>query len=259
MQIQQQQQSDDLHPYMSLYPVLLNYNTLASVSSDEENSSSTFQQQQYSQYTVKKENTMIDQTSTLNNELRTSLLPTSSRSLLSMSSLPLLPTSSTVVTANQGGGREKLRQSRKRSLVSRTWNAQFQELLHFRKVYNHCLVPRIYHENPRLSQWVQKQRHQRKRKIQGLFSTLSDERQELLDNMAGFCWDSHQAVWNERFQSLEVFKLEHGHCMVPSNHLDSSLYNWVRYQKKQFRLFQAGSKSSLDEERFLHLLSIGFE
>jgi len=258
MQIQQQKQSDDLHSYMSLYPVLLNYNTLASVSSDKENSSSTLQQQQYSQCTVKKENTMIDQTSTLNNELRTSLLPTSSRSLLSMPSLPL-PTSSTVVTSNQGGVREKLRGSRKRSLVSRSWNARFQELLQFRRVNNHCLVPRIYHENPKLSQWVQKQRHQRKRKIQGLFSTLSDERQELLDNMAGFCWDSHQAVWNERFQSLEVFHMNHGHCLVPSNHPDSSLCNWVRYQKKQFRLYQAGSKSSMDEERFLHLLSIGFE
>jgi len=254
MQIQQQQQSDDLHSYMSLYPVLLNYNTVASVSDEE--SSSTIQQQKYSPCTVKKEATIIDQTSTLNDELRTSLLPTSSRSLLSM---PSLPTSSTVVTSNQGGVREKLRGSRKRSLVSRSWNAQFQELLQFRRVNHHCLVPRVYHENPKLSQWVQKQRHQRKRKNQGLFSTLSDERQELLSNLAGFCWDSHQAVWNERFQSLEVFHMNHGHCLVPSNHLDSSLCNWVRYQKKQFRLFQAGSKSSLDEERFLHLLSIGFE
>jgi len=255
MQIQQQQQSDDLHSYMSLYPVLLNYNTVASVSDEE--SSSTIQQQKYSPCTVKKEATIIDQTSTLNDELRTSLLPTSSRSLLSM---PSLPTSSTVVTSNQGGVREKLRGSRKRSLVSRSWNAQFQELLQFRRVNHHCLVPRVYHENPKLSQWVQKQRHQRKRKNQGLFSTLSDERQELLSNLAGFCWDSHQAVWNERFQSLEVFHMDYGHCTVPSNHPDSSLFNWVRYQRKQFQLYQAGSsKSSMDEERFLHLLSIGFK
>jgi len=159
---------------------------------------------------------------------------------------------------NKKGGTLVRRRRRARSLVSRSWNARFQELLHFREVHDHCFVPRIYHKNPRLSQWVRKQRHQRKRKERGLHSTLSDERQELLV-LAGFCWDSHQALWKERFQSLEVFQLEHGHCVVPSTHPDASLCNWVRYQRKQFKLYQAGAKSSMDEERVLHLLSIGFK
>jgi len=234
---------------MSLYPVLLNYNTVASVSDEE--SSSTIQQQKYSPCTVKKEATIIDQTSTLNDELITPLMPTSSRSLLSM---PSLPTSSTV-TSSQGGG-EKLRRSR--GPASRSWNDRFQELIQFREVNDHCFVPRIYYENPRLSQWVRKQRHQRKRKDRGLHSTLSDERQELLA-VVGFCWDSHQALWKERFQSLEVFHFDHGHCVVPSNHPDSTLFYWARYQRKQFKLYQAGSKSSMDEERILHLISIGFK
>jgi len=138
------------------------------------------------------------------------------------------------------------------------WQERFHELTQFRKVNGHCLVPRIHHENPKLSQWVQKQRQQRKRKDQGLHSTLNDERQELL-TIAGFCWDSQQALWEERFQSLEVFQLYNSHCIVPSNHPDSSLYNWVRYQRKQFNLYQAGSKSSMDEERVLRLISIGFK
>jgi len=121
------------------------------------------------------------------------------------------------------------------------------------------LVPRIYHENQRLSRWVQKQRRQRKRKDQGVHSTLSDERQELLTSV-GFCWDSHEAIWNEQFQSLKVFHVDHGHCIVPTTHPDSSLYRWVRYQRKQFTLYhQAGSKSSMNEERVLYLRSIGFE
>mmetsp|Transcript_14880 Transcript_14880/g.16951 ORF Transcript_14880/g.16951 Transcript_14880/m.16951 type:complete len:169 (-) Transcript_14880:71-577(-) len=168
--------------------------------------------------------------------------------------MPPLSTSS-MVTSNKGGI-GKLRRSR--SLVSTSWNKRFQELLQFRKVYDHCLVPRVYHENPKLSQWVQKQRQQRKRKDQGLHSTLSDERQELL-TIAGFCWDSQQALWKERFHSLEVFQFDHGHCIVPSTHPDSSFFNWVRYQRKQFKLYLAGSKSSMDEERVLHLISIGFK
>jgi len=184
----------------------------------------------------------------------------SSRSLLSLPSLPTSSSSTLVTTSNQIGGTRGVGKlpRRSRSLVSSSWNDRFQELIQFREVNDHCFVPRIYHENPRLSQWVRKQRHQRKRKDRGLHSTLSDERQEVL-TIAGFCWDSHQALWKERFQSLEVFHFEHGHCVVPSKHPDSSLFHWVRYQRKQFKLYQTGSKSSMDKERVLHLISIGFK
>jgi len=183
----------------------------------------------------------------------------SQRSLLSMPSLPT-SSSTSVMTSNDKGGPTGVGKlvRRSRSLMSSSWNDRFQELIQFREANDHCFVPRVYHENPRLSQWVRKQRHQRKRKDRGLHSTLSDERQELLV-LAGFCWDSHQALWKERFQSLEVFHFDHGHCVVPSNHPDSSLFNWVRYQRKQFKLYQAGSKSSMNEERVLHLISIGFK
>jgi len=76
-------------------------------------------------------------------------------------------------------------------------------------VLSHESITRIHD-----SRWVQKQRQQQKRKDRGLHSTLSDERQELLASIAGFCWDSHQALWKEQFQSLEVFYFNHGHCIV---------------------------------------------
>merc|ERR1712224_1094740 len=72
---------------------------------------------------------------------------------------------------------------------------------------DHCFVPHKYPQNQKLSQWVRKQRNQRKRKERGLHSTLSDERQEMLTN-AGFIWDSHRAQWQERYQSLEMFHMK---------------------------------------------------
>lgn len=160
------------------------------------------------------------------------------------------PSSSSLSTSS-------VKRERTRSLVSSSWNERFQELIQFREANDHCFVPHKYPQNPKLSQWVRKQRHQRKRKERGLHSTLSDERQELLTN-AGFIWDSHRAQWQERYQSLEVFHMTNGHCNVPSNFYDSSLSNWVKNQRKQFKLHKAGLMTAMDEERIELLNSLGF-
>jgi len=149
------------------------------------------------------------------------------------------------------------KKKRARSLDPNSWNERFLELLRFRDEHDHCFVPHKYPQNPQLSQWVRKQRHQRKRKDKGLHSTLSDERQEMLSD-AGFIWDTHRAIWQERYQSLEVFHMAHGHCNVPSSFHDSSLSNWVKNQRKQFKLFKAGLQTAMDEERIELLNAIGF-
>jgi hypothetical protein len=173
-----------------------------------------------------------------------------SSSDISISSSPSMPSFPSYSSPDRG-----IR--RCRSLVSSSWNERFQELIQFREAYDHCFVPHDYPDNPRLSQWVRKQRHQRKRKERGLHSTLNDERQEMLTN-AGFIWDSHQAQWQERYQSLEVFQLTHGHCNVPSNYRDSSLSNWVKNQRKQYKLYLAEQKTTMNEERVNLLNSRGF-
>lgn len=172
---------------------------------------------------------------------------------------PCPPSPSLSVSASTGTLQSESSNTRKRarSLVSSSWNERFQELIQFREANDHCFVPHNYPANPKLSQWVRKQRHQRKRKEKGLHSTLSDERQELLTN-AGFIWDSHRAMWQERYQSLELFQMANGHCNVPSNFRDSSLSNWVKNQRKQYKLFQMGSKTTMSEERINLLNSLGF-
>ncbi|VEU33465.1 unnamed protein product [Pseudo-nitzschia multistriata] len=160
-------------------------------------------------------------------------------------------------TSSPSQPKPSTKRKRSRSLVSSSWNERFQELIRFREANDHCFVPHNYPANPKLSQWVRKQRHQRKRKEKRLHSTLSDERQELLTN-AGFIWDSHRAMWQERYQSLELFQMTNGHCNVPSNFHDSSLSNWVKNQRKQFKLFQTGSKTTMNEERINLLNALGF-
>ncbi len=75
---------------------------------------------------------------------------------------------------------------------------------------------------------------------------------------SGFIWDSHRAQWHERYQLLEVFHFANGHCNVPSNYHDSSLSNWVKNQRKQFKLLESGLLTAMDQERIDLLNSLGF-
>jgi hypothetical protein len=94
--------------------------------------------------------------------------------------------------------------------------------------------------------------------MMGCHSTLSDEREDILTNV-GFIWDSHRAAWLERFGTLEAFKQSHGHCKVPSNYHDTSLAVWCKHQRRQYKRYRKGLNSTLTEERFLCLDSLGFD
>ena len=84
------------------------------------------------------------------------------------------------------------------------------------------------------SRWVQRQRHQRKLKEKGLDSTLIDKRETMLTN-AGFIWNAHEALWQEKYQRLESYRQQHGHCDVPSDYHDTSFVNWVKNQRRQYK------------------------
>jgi len=47
------------------------------------------------------------------------------------------------------------------------WKKRFDELLQFRKVYGHCLVPEKYHDDPTLGNWVAHQRRMYKNFFSG--------------------------------------------------------------------------------------------
>ena len=97
----------------------------------------------------------------------------------------------------------------------------------------HLCLPKYTHTYKN-SQWVRKQRHQRKLKEKGLHSTLIDTRERMLTHV-GFIWNAHEASWQEKYQRLKRYRFQHGHCNVPSSYYDSSFANWVKNQRRQYK------------------------
>ena len=126
------------------------------------------------------------------------------------------------------------------------WGKRYQELIVFREEHGHCVVPLYYPANPTLSHWVKRQRCQYKLKVDGKHSTLTDERQSMLEEL-GFTWDSHNAAWDERFLELCRFKEEQGHCNVPSSFPENPpLAAWIKCQRRYIRTY---FRKQLEKER----------
>lgn len=118
------------------------------------------------------------------------------------------------------------------------------------------------------------QRYQYRLKKIGRHNTLTDEREQLL-NQVGFVWDSHQASWNDHYHHLEAFFQAHGHVQIPAteNAAYSSLSTWCKHQRRQYRNYvqqqQLGStvsngnnnisNSTITAERIRKLELLGFE
>jgi hypothetical protein len=145
-----------------------------------------------------------------------------------------------------------------RSYQSEIWTERLQDLCDFRARFGHCLVPHNWAGNVPLAQWVKRQRYQYKLKEEGRHSTLSDARKAILDGM-GFVWDSHRAAWEERWLELLDFQKKHGHANVPSKFSENpQLSVWVKCQRRQYKLFVKGEKSTMTAERVSKMDTLGF-
>ena len=139
------------------------------------------------------------------------------------------------------------------------WQEKFHKLLEFRQKHGHCRIPHNWKVDIALAQWVKRQRYQLKLKQDGKRSTMTRERQELLDSI-GFEWNAHEASWDERFKELQIFKSRHGHCDVPTRDKENpKLSIWVKSQRRQYKLFRMGQPSSMTAERLQKLSELGFE
>lgn len=140
------------------------------------------------------------------------------------------------------------------------WSYHFNELLQFKRETGHCLVPHTFPAKPHLARWVKRQRRQYKLKLEGnKNSTMTDERIKILNDV-GFVWDSHEIIWNERFNQLKAYKDKYGNCKVPSYCKECpQLASWVKCQRRQYKLYwEDGKGSSMTDERIKLLNSIGF-
>ena len=180
-------------------------------------------------------------------------------------------------TISAAAPRATAKRKRSRSSISSaqasTWEDRYQQLLAFHRQHGHCSLERKSKRRKQqtnqeeegqededygdLLRWMKRQRYQFTLKQQGKRSFLTDERQRLLEEL-GFVWDSHSAVWEERFLELKAFKERHGHCNVTKRHDNRSLAIWVQCQRRHWKLSQTNQRQQISPERVAKLEGIGF-
>lgn len=138
------------------------------------------------------------------------------------------------------------------------WDRHLSDLKQFRATHGHCHVPLNHPDYPKLGLWVKEQRRHYTLMKQGKPSHMTEERAQDLDKV-GFCWDTHEATWLERFKELQQFKEKHGTCIVPTTYnAVPKLGTWVHHQRRQYKKFKEGQACHITEERIRALDSIGF-
>jgi hypothetical protein len=136
------------------------------------------------------------------------------------------------------------------------WEHRFSELTEYHGIHRHCNVPYKYSENPKLATWVKKQRYDYGLDLKGKASNMTTYRIQALESL-GFEWDTRGAVWEDRLSELTEYHRIHRRCNVPRNH--TQLGEWVKTQRKRYRLHLQGKKSSLTPLQIQALKSLGFE
>jgi hypothetical protein len=139
------------------------------------------------------------------------------------------------------------------------WEYRLSELTDYRKIHGHCNVPNRYIENIQLVYWVTTQRRQYRLHAKGKKSPMTALRIQKLE-ILGFEWDSQGAAWEDRLGELADYRKLHGHCNVPRNYGENTkLGEWVRKQRRNYRLHREGKASPMTALRIQSLETLGFE
>jgi len=121
--------------------------------------------------------------------------------------------------------------------------------LEFRDKHGPTLVPRRSPPNPSLGSWVVKQRvNYRKFLVNETKSPLTKKQIDVLNDV-GFKWDVEdadsfqdpQVQWRKRAESYRVADF--------NGELSSALRQWLRLQSIEYRKFQAGEPSTMNQDR----------
>lgn len=110
------------------------------------------------------------------------------------------------------------------------WEKSFSILLAFYQREQHLNVPIHYSEqNVKLATWI------RNRKKDHELGRLSVEKQQSMESIPGWSWDSELDIaWNRAFELVQQFVQEHGHSRVPRGHRykEFNLDVWVSTQRR---------------------------
>jgi hypothetical protein len=138
------------------------------------------------------------------------------------------------------------------------WERQLTDLKEFREQEGHFLVSVGHSRFPKLGSWVKEQRRHYVLMKQGKQSNMSDERAAKLDSV-GFCWNTHEALWLERFHDLSEYKRTNGHSVVPTKCQENQrLGTWVHHQRRENKKYRQGKPSHMTAERIEALETLDF-
>jgi hypothetical protein len=138
------------------------------------------------------------------------------------------------------------------------WERQLTDLKEYREHEGHFLVPVGHSKFPKLGSWVKEQRRHYVLMKQGKQSNMSDERFAKLNSL-GFCWNTHEALWLERFHDLSHYKRTNGHSVVPTKCQENQrLGTWVHHQRREYKKYRQGKSSHMTAERIEALETLDF-
>ena len=137
------------------------------------------------------------------------------------------------------------------------WCRQMAQLRRFHAKHGHCNVQVGNSDYPKLGLWIKEQRRHYMSIKNGKSSPMTLDRFRQLSEI-GFCYDTHEAIWQERLSELYEFKRVHGHCGVSSSNVDARLLVWVHHQRRQHRKLMLGLPSHLTDARMQELDRLDF-
>jgi len=129
--------------------------------------------------------------------------------------------------------------------LGEAWDLFYGALCRFKDEYGHANVPRRFPADPKLANWLDTQRQNKRR------NRLRSDRTDRL-NAIGFVWEPHEALWAERLQQLKAFTATNGHCDVPYSFPQMpGLGRWLTSQRR------AKNRGDLPEDRLWQLEALG--
>jgi len=140
------------------------------------------------------------------------------------------------------------------------WEKRYGELVEYKRQNGgSCNVPQRFEQNPQLGAWVNHQRREYRKFIDGEESQMNHERISRLEAIR-FQWSHFVPVsWERRYEDLANYKAEHGDCNVPRNfESDPVLARWVNEQRRAYKKRQNGQKSQMNKHRIDKLEDLGF-
>lgn len=144
-----------------------------------------------------------------------------------------------------------------------SWEDRFNELKTFLNDHGHTNVPKKHPPNPPLGFWVNEQRFQHRKMMNGKSTYMTEYRANLLNSL-NFKWELKESpkTWDESIEELRQYKATYGDINNISNESNdkySSLVSFVNNQRDDYRRYVNGNKTIkyMTEDRIKILEELG--